>query len=184
MLPKLHRRTPPSAHTYRLLIFKELQNSLAFALLSIVCKSLCLRQQRSGIMICFAISVKPFSLAILALSCCRIALFTVSKEARLCAASRFSSSAALTATASHPADEALCPSTEEPAIMRCFRLLVKHLSQNNSTTFAEHAGRLSAIDAPRASDSFLRMFSAEGGRHQTSRKLGDRFSINAFMPSF
>ena len=184
MLPKLHRRTPPSAHTYRLLIFKELQNSLAFALLSIVCKSLCLRQQRSGIMICFAISVKPFSLAILALSCCRIALFTVSKEARLCAASQFSSSAVLTATASHPADEALCPSTEEPAIMRCFRLVVKHLSQNNSTTFAEHAGRLSAIDAPRASDSFLRMFSAEGGRHQTSRKLGDRFSINAFMPSF
>jgi hypothetical protein len=102
----------------------------------------------------------------------------------LCAASQFSSSAVLTATASHPADEALCPSTEEPAIMRCFRLLVKHLSQNNSTTFAEHAGRLSAIDAPRASDSFLRMFSAEGGRHQTSRKLGDRFSINAFMPSF
>jgi len=24
MLPKLHRRTPSSAHTYRLLIFKEL----------------------------------------------------------------------------------------------------------------------------------------------------------------
>ena len=30
MSPKLHRRTPPSAHTYRLLIFKELQNSLSF----------------------------------------------------------------------------------------------------------------------------------------------------------
>jgi len=34
MSPKLHRRTPSSAHTYRLLIFKELANSLACAALS------------------------------------------------------------------------------------------------------------------------------------------------------
>ncbi len=34
MSPKLHRRTPSSAHTYRLLIFKEPANSSAFAALS------------------------------------------------------------------------------------------------------------------------------------------------------
>ena len=62
MSPKLHRRTPPSAHTYRLLIFKELQNSLAFAVLFTACKSFCLRKQRSGIMCCFSIFVKHFSL--------------------------------------------------------------------------------------------------------------------------
>jgi hypothetical protein len=37
MSPKLHRRTPSSAHTYRLLIFKEPANSSAFAALSKRC---------------------------------------------------------------------------------------------------------------------------------------------------
>ena len=37
MSPKLHRRTPSSAHTYRLLIFKELANLLACAVLSKRC---------------------------------------------------------------------------------------------------------------------------------------------------
>ncbi len=92
MSPKLHRRTPSSAHTYRLLIFKELQNSLAFALLFVACKSFCLQQQRSGIMCCFAIFVKHFVLTFFASHRCRIVLFVSSKEARLCGVLRFSSS--------------------------------------------------------------------------------------------
>ena len=135
MSPKLHRRTPSSAHTYRLLIFKEPQNSLAFALLSVACKSFCLQQQRSGIMCCFAIFVKRFVLTFFALHCCRIALFASSKEAGLCSVSRFSSSTASTIFSLRAAAGSFCPTTAEPDIMEHFQLLVNYLRHKNLAAF-------------------------------------------------
>jgi hypothetical protein len=57
MTPKLHRRTPSSAHTYRLLIFKE----PAIHRLSPRCRSVVFDQQRSGIMRGFLKFVKQFA---------------------------------------------------------------------------------------------------------------------------
>ena len=130
MSPKLHRRTPSSAHTYRLLIFKELQNSLAFALLSLTCKSFCLQQQRSGIMRLFVNFVKHFVLTFFTSLRCRIALFVSSTEAELCGVLRFSSSTALTFFAFRFVDRSFCPSTAEPEIMKRFQLFVNYLFQD------------------------------------------------------
>ena len=149
MSPKLHRRTPPSAHTYRLLIFKELQNSLAFALLFVARKSFCLQQQRSGIMCCFSIFVKHLCLTFFASPHFRIARFVSSKEAGLCGVWWIWSSIASTLFPLCAADESFCPSSTEPKIMEHFHLLVNYSRQKYWQLSSRPTGKIL-----RVSDAF------------------------------